>query len=126
MRLKVYTILKRTQEQMIALGQEFCPIAFDMGLLTNALEIVWAKPEEFSGIIPMEGGMHYMMALFGGIGHVYSNAGLKDLLVDSDVFAKLSAEHILSGKDFDRALKAIVMVDEVLNRRFLQQLLYVG
>ena len=34
---------------------------------------------------------------------------------------KLTAEHILSGKDFDRALRAILMIDEVLKRRFLLQ-----
>lgn len=85
-----YTILKHTQEQMIALGQEFDHKTFDMGLLPKALEIVWAIPEEFSGFIPIEGGMHYMKALMSGIGHV---------LVNSNVFfKKLSAEHILFGR----------------------------
>ena len=43
------------------------------------------------------------------------------MMVESGVFAKLTAEHILSGKDFDRALRAILIIDEVLNRRFLLQ-----
>ena len=59
--------------------------------------------------------------MFGGIGYIYGDAGIKDMMVESDVFAKLTAEHILSGKDFDRALRAILMIDEVLNRRFLLQ-----
>lgn len=117
----IYTTLKRTKEQINALGQKVCPIVFDMGLLTKALEIIWARPSEFEGVVPIEGGMHYMMALFGGIGHIYGDTGLKDLLVESDQFARITANHILSWKDFDRALKAILMVDEVLNRRFLQQ-----
>ena len=115
----VYTTLKRTKEQVNFLGQSVCPIVFDMGLLTKALEIVWARPDEFKGVEPFEGGMHFMMSLFGGIGFVYGNAGLKQLLVESDVFAKNTAEHILSGKDFDRALRALLMVDEVLNRQLL-------
>ena len=117
----VYTVLKRTKEQINALGQSVCPIVFDMGLLAKALELVWARPEELSGVVPLEGGMHFLMSLFGGIGYIYGDAGLKDLMVESDVFAKLTAEHILSGKDFDRALRAILMIDEVLNRRFLLQ-----
>ena len=66
----VYTILKRTKEHINALGQSVCPIVFDMGLLAKALEVVWARPEELSGVIPLEGGMHFMMSLFGGIGYI--------------------------------------------------------
>ena len=117
----IYRTLMRVKEQMYAIGQTVCPIYFDMGLLSKALVIVWANPSEFYGVIPLEGGMHFMMSLFGGIGHIYGDAGLKDLLVESGVFAKLTAGHILSGKDFDRALRACIMIDEVLNRRFYLQ-----
>ena len=89
-----------------------------MGLLSMALEIVWARPEELSGVVPLEGGMHFLMSVLGGIGCIYGDADIKDMMVESDVFAKLTAEHILSGKDFDRSLRAILMIDEVLNRRF--------
>jgi hypothetical protein len=67
--------------------------------------------------------MHFMMSVFGGIGHIYGDVGLKQLLVESDVFARVTAEHILSGKDFDRALRGLIMVDEVLNQRFFKQFL---
>lgn len=100
----VYTTLKRTKEQVNALGQSVCPIVFDMGLLSKALEVVWARPDELQGVIPIEGGMHFLMGVFGGIWCIYGDAGLKHLLVESDVFAKNTADHILSGKDFDRAL----------------------
>lgn len=92
----VYTTLKRTKEQMNALGQHICPIVFDMELLTKALEIVWARKNELEGILPMEGGMHFVMSLFAGIGFLYGDAGLKELLFESDVFAKGTTEHILS------------------------------
>jgi len=35
------------------------------------------------------------------------------------VIAKDTAEHILSRKDFDRALRALLSIDEVLNRQLL-------
>ena len=117
----VYPVLKRTKEQINALGQSVCPIVFDMGILAKALEVVLARPEELSGVVPLEGGIHFLVSLFGGIGYIYGDAGLKDVMVESDVFAKLTAEHILSGKDFNRALRAILMIDEVLSRHFLLQ-----
>ena len=117
----VYTTLKRTKEQINALGQHICPIFFDMGLLSKALEVVWARKQELDGVFPVEGGMHFLMSLFAGIGYLYGDMGLKNLLFESDVFAKGTAEHILSGKDFDRALRAMIMIDEVLHRRFFKQ-----
>ena len=50
----IYTVLKCTKEQINALGQSVCPIIFDMGLLAKALEIVWARPEELSGVVPIK------------------------------------------------------------------------
>ncbi|MEW8548470.1 MAG: hypothetical protein AB2693_33625 [Candidatus Thiodiazotropha sp.] len=117
----VYTTLKRMKECINALGQTYAPVYFDMGLLTKALEITWTKPTDMTGIIPCEGGMHLLMAVFAGIGHLYGDAGLRELLFESDVFAVGSVQQILSGKDFDKALRAFKLVDEALSIRFLIQ-----
>jgi hypothetical protein len=90
-----------------------------MGLLTKALEVTWARPEELAGVIPCEGGMHLLMSVFSAIGHLYGDAGLGQLLHESGVFAAGSVRQILSGKDFDRALYAMKLVDEALNARLL-------
>ena len=107
---------------MNALGQDICPITFDMGLLTKALEIVCSRTEELKGVVPMEGRMHFLMSVFAVVGFLYGDAGLKNLLFESDVYAKGTADHILSGKDYDRAMRAMLMVGEVLQRRLFIQL----
>ena len=63
--------------------------------------------------------MHLLMSVFAGIGFLYGDAGLEQLLHVSDVFALGTASYILSGQDFDRALKAVILVDEVLHQRLL-------
>jgi len=115
----VYTTLKRVKEQLNALGQKSCPVFFDMGLLCKALEVVWAYPVEFEGVYPLEGGMHLLMAVFASVGNLYGTAGLADLLSDSGVYAKATVGQILAGKDFDRGMRAFLLVDEVLQKRFL-------
>ena len=67
--------------------------------------------------------MHFLMSVFSAIGFLCGNAGLKQLLQDSDVFTAGTTQQILAGKDFDRAMYAInlKLVDEVLNGRFLFQ-----
>ena len=117
----IYTTLLRNKEIANSLGYKHLPIFFDMGLLTKALEITWAQPEVLQGIYPCEGGMHLLMAVMAAIGHLYGSAGIHQLLHDSGVFAAGTAHQILAGKDFDRGLYAIKLVDEVLNSLFLQE-----
>lgn len=117
----IYTLLKRIKEAMAELGQSYSPVVFDMGLLTKALEIVWANPVELSGVIPCAGGMHFLIAVFSGIGTLYGDAGLRQLLYESGVFAAGTVQQMLAGKDFDRALYGLKLVDEALCVRFLVQ-----
>ena len=59
--------------------------------------------------------MHLLMSVFAGKGFFNRDAGLGQLLYESVVFVPGTARHILSGKDFDRALNAVILVDEVLH-----------
>lgn len=116
----IYTLLLRAKETNAVLGFEHAPVFFDMGLLGKALEIVWSRPEELLGVIPLPGGMHLLMCLIASIGNLYGDAGLKQLLHESGVFASGTINNMLAGKDFDRALYALYLIDEVLHIRLLK------
>jgi len=106
----VYTTMLRVQEVGKELGFEHLPLFFYMGLLTKALEIQWANPDSLSGVALGDGGMHLIMSLFSGIGCLYEDAGLKNILIDSNVFAAGTVQQIMKGKDFDRALESYKML----------------
>lgn len=57
--------------------------------------------------------------MLSAIGHLHGDAGLRQLLHESGVFAAGSVQQILYGRDFDRALYAMKLVDEALNARLL-------
>ena len=116
----VYTTLKRLKEAANLLGQAHIPVTFDMGLLTKALEITWANPDELKGIIPCDGGMHLLMSVISAVGNIYGDAGLRGLLSESGVFAAGTTQQMLTGKDFSRGIYGLKIVDEILNGRFLQ------
>jgi hypothetical protein len=59
-----------------------------------------------------------LMSVFAGIGYLYGDAGLRNLLTES-VNAPPTVKNILAGKDFDRAITTFKMIDEALNTRFL-------
>ena len=117
----VYTTMLRVQEVGKELGFEHLPLFFYMGLLTKALEIQWANPDSLSGVALGDGGMHLIMSLFSDIGCLYEDAGLKNILIDSNVFAAGTVQQIMKGKDFDRALESYKMLEEVLLKRFFIQ-----
>ena len=75
----IYTTLLRTKEIINELGFTYTPIYFDMGLLNKALEITWSQ-NDLDGVIPCEGGMHLLMSYIAGIGNIYGDCGLKNLL----------------------------------------------
>jgi hypothetical protein len=54
-----------------------------MGLLTKALEITWAKPEDLEVVVICEGGMHLLMAILAGIGYIYGDVDLESLYFKS-------------------------------------------
>ena len=78
------------------------------------MEIKWSQDQELNEVIPFEGGMHFLMSVLSGIGSLYGDAGLQNLLCDSDVYATGSVQQIISGKDFDRAVMAYKLVEETL------------
>ena len=117
----IYTMLMRSREIANTLGHSDVPVYFDMGLLTKALEIAWASPEDLAGVFPCEGGMHLMIAVMAGVGKLYGNAGLEQLLQDSGVFAAGTVQQILNGRDFDRGLYAMKLLDEVLYAQLLKE-----
>ena len=93
-----------------------------MGLLTKGLGITWTEPVDNEGIIPCKYGMHLLMAVFTGIGHLYGDARLRELLFDSDVFAEGNAHtHKNLEKNLTKSLQALQSVDEAMLARFLLQ-----
>ena len=83
----------------------------------KALAITWAHPEDLSGVILCDGGMHLVICTVSGIGHLYGDAGLRSLVSESEVFAAGSDHKILTDKDFGRALYGLKLVGEALSAR---------
>ena len=76
------------------------------------MEITWAKSVELQGVIPCEEDMYFLMCVFAATVYLYGDAGLRELLFESDVFAKGGVQRILTGRDFERALRGFKLVDE--------------
>jgi hypothetical protein len=46
---------------------------------------------------------------------IWGDGGLKDLLIESSVYAAGSVEQMMTGKQFNRAVRALTLVYEALS-----------
>ncbi|CAG2257502.1 unnamed protein product [Mytilus edulis] len=91
---------------------------FDQQLYAIAQQVKWSKPDICSRHILRLGGFHSLSCFLASIGKLWADGGLRDLLVDSVVYAGNTAELMLNGKEFNRAVRGFTLVFEALQVLF--------
>ena len=85
------------------------------------MEIFWKHKSLFKGLVIMMGGFHLLMMLLGIIGTRFGDAGLRELAVQSEVVAEGSIDKVLSGKQYNRAVRLHKLTYEALMRLLLKE-----
>ena len=119
----VYTVLKRGQEVTQHLGQPYQVHTFDQQLYAIAQQVKWSHPLEFPHLTIRLGGFHTLCTFTACIGKLWGDSGLKDLLVDSGVYAAGTVERMMTGHQFHRAVRGLTLCFEVLMGRFIDAFL---
>ena len=70
----------------------------DQQLYAVAQQVKWSQPDEFGMHIVRLGGFHALCCFISAIEKLWGDRGLKDLLVDSDVYAGSTVDLMLAGK----------------------------
>ena len=79
---------------------------FDQAIYSKAVEIKWKMPDQFKDCILMLGTFHMVMMYLGIIGKRFKDAGLRDILIQSQVLAEGSVDKALPGKMYNRSVEA--------------------
>ena len=72
--------------------------------------------ERFENIIPVLGPFHTQVAFITAISKRFEGSGLSELIVSADIVAEKSVDKALKGKHFRRAVRALQLVYEALQR----------
>lgn len=115
----VYTTMKRCSDMINGLGQRNSIQTFDQQLYAIAKQVGWAMPETFKTHIVRLGGFHTLSCFIASIGKLWGDCGLKDILVDSSVYAAGTVDQMMCGKQFNRAVRALILVYEALRSLWL-------
>ena len=89
---------------------------FDQAVYCKAMELKWRYPDKYKDCIVMLGIFHMIMMYLGIIGKNFSDAGLKDLLIQSDVVTTGSVDM------YNRSVRAHKIVYEALYRCLLNRM----
>jgi len=111
----VITAMKRCLDMSMDAGQEHAIQAFDQQLYAIAQQVKWSRPDILEPHVLRLGGFHSLSTFIFALGKRWADGGLRDLLVDSDVYAGNTVEQILTGKQFNRDIRGFTLVLYSLN-----------
>ena len=111
-----YEVLCRGCEIKDRLELEAVVCVFDQSFYAKAAEVYWKNKELFKDLLIMLSGFHLLMTLLGIIGTRFGKAGLKELAVQSEVVAEGSIDKVLTGKNYNRAVRLHKIIYEAVMR----------
>jgi hypothetical protein len=115
----VFTTMKRYVDMTKAMGEVYSVQTFDQQLYAIAKQVEWAIPETSHNHTVRLGGFHTLSCYIAAIGKLWGDGGLKDLLVDSSLYAAGTVDQMLNGKAFNRATRAFILAYEALSVSWL-------
>ena len=106
---------------MKLVGQKFTIGTFDLAAAKNALNIVWQRQQEFKNVINMLGVFHFCRAYMYmcTLGKSVRFSGFEDFLIEFGICASESIEQVLSGKNYNRALRVHKCITNALEKLLL-------
>ena len=115
----IYTAMKRCEDMCSQLGQEFSIQTMDQQLYAIAQQVKWSASEEFDNHVIRLGGFHSLCCYIAAIGKLWADGGLRDLLVESEVYAGCTVDQMLAGKQFNRSVRGLILTYEALTELWL-------
>lgn len=114
----IQEVLKQIKLKSEAMGLDCADAVFDHAIYSKALEVVTdPKNKNFKNFINLRmGGFHACLTFIAVIGKRFSDAGLRDIIVEAELVGSGSIDGVLRGKQYNRAMRAIKIVYEALQR----------
>ena len=118
----IYEILNRCLaiKEKLKLSAIVC--VFDQIVYSMAVEIKWKMPKQYKDCTLMLGMFHMLMMYLDIIGIHFKDAGLRDVLIQSQILAEGSVDKTLTGKRYNRAVRSCKLMYEGLHRLLISKM----
>ena len=90
---------------------------FDQAIYSKAIELKWKDKEKFNSCVLMMGMLHMLMMFMHILSKRFSDAGIRDVLIQSGVIAEGSVDRALCGKMYNRGVRVYKLMYEAIMRK---------
>ena len=101
----MYTLLQRSLLIADQLGQQNVIVVFDQAIYAKALEVIWQNQVPFQRFVVRMGSFHMICSFLVAIGKRFGDAGLGDVVMESEIVGSGSVAAVLEGRHYNRALR---------------------
>ena len=112
----VQRVLQISLEASQELGQPYTFVTFDLAVAKKAYDIVWQNPKLYKTVIIHLGVFHTIMSYLGALGKLLHGSGFEEIVTEERLCAHGSMDRVMSGKNYNRAMRVHVTVLEALER----------
>ena len=102
-------------------GQKFVYSTFDLGVCMKAFPLIWNNPQRFDNHIVLIGTFHLSMGYMNMIGKKMDGSGFTDILLEANMISSGSLQGVLSGKNYNRAVRCHKVLLESLHRLLMSE-----
>lgn len=91
-------------------------LVFDLAFYLKVQRIRWAEQQLIDKTVVRLGEFHTILSILSVLGKRFGDAGLADILVESDVIAPGSIQGVMKGRQYNRAMRVVKLFSEALRR----------
>ena len=114
------TVVKRCMAISSHFDQQYTVITVDQALYCKLMELKWSVEEYQEKLIPRLGGLHTAMNFLKTIGDHMAGSGLAEVLLESGLLGEGAVQLVLSGKAYNKAMRAHKLTLQALWRIWCQ------
>ena len=118
----VLELLYQSKIKAEKLGLTETDVVLDMTIYSKAVEIIlnprYIDLKKF--IVLRLGAFHTTCIFIAVIGKRFGDAGLRDIVIESNILGESSVEQILKGKHYNNAVRILKYFYDAMKRRFLE------
>lgn len=85
--------------------QEDVVVTLDQAVYAKAQDILWRHEPSLRNVVVRLGSFHTSMTFMAVIGKRFSDAGLRDVLTESEIVSSGSVGGVIQGKHYNRAIR---------------------
>ncbi|KAJ8034973.1 hypothetical protein HOLleu_22029 [Holothuria leucospilota] len=112
----LYTVLKESLVIADKSSVKTVVVVMDEATYAKAQQIRWSSEVFRNRVVMRLGEFHVSMAYLACLGSRFGEAGLRDLLIESDIVAQGSINGVLSGHHYNRSVRTHKLTADALSR----------